>query len=178
MSKKLKEGTLREFSELVIRVACLPRGSELEFRYVKKDRRVRPDFVIKRRSVNSTTLPCPDDEERVGPFLARVQALVSTDLEAKSIRMTLRTPSGATVHGNTQIGVVREEPSLPGPNDPDPVKLFAQLLENAQPDHELTLVELHAYYTEFKEALGDAFLILLEQSRARIMAKQMKQKGA
>jgi hypothetical protein len=66
---------------------------------------------------------------------------------------------------------------VPGENDPEPVELFAQLLENAQPDNELTLLELRAYYNEFKEVLGEEFLVLLEKARARIMAKKKKNKG-
>ena len=177
MSKQLKESTIAELSQRVVAHTLLPNGSELRFTRRSTGRRVRSDFVVRRRHVNATNLPIPDDKDRVSLLLDNVVALLSTDLKARGIDLNLFAPYGVPIAKQTQIGSVRTSyPGIVEDSGDDPVDLFATLIDNADIDFKPTLLQLRGLYQEMTNMLGEGFENAILKNAAKINARAQSAK--
>lgn len=178
MSRKLKESSIIDFSQRVTEMARLPNGTELRFLRKCDGRRIRSDFVVKGWHITASTLPVPDDKDTVSTFLENARALLSTDLKARGIELSLVGPNSEALFGNTHIGNVRKIPGRPSSGEQGAtVELFGMLVENADIAEDLSLQQLGALFREFRDMLGQDFVRALEKSAARIRAKSQGSSG-
>lgn len=171
MTKQLKESTIAELSQRVVAHSLLPNGSELRFTRRSTGRRVRSDFVVRRRHVTEANLPVPDDKDRVSHLLENVVGLLSTDLKARGIEVNLFAPYGVPIAKQTQIGSVRTYPGIVEDSGDDPVDLFSVLIDNADIDFEPSLLQLRGLFREMSDMLGEGFSNAMLKNAAKIRAR-------
>lgn len=171
MTKQLKESTIAELSQRVVAHSLLPNGSELRFTRRSTGRRVRSDFVVRRRHVTEANLPIPDDKDRVSHLLENVVSLLSTDLKARGIEVNLFAPYGVAIAKQTKVGSVRGYAGIVDDSVDDPVELFATLIDNADIDFKPTLFQLRGLFQEMTNMLGEGFSNALLKNAAKINAR-------
>ncbi len=131
MPQRLKSSTLADFSDKLVRWQEFPRGTEVRLYKRNTERRVRSDFLLKRKAITSKSLPRLPDSQTVMRFLADATHILSTDIKARGIEMKLYSPDGTRINGNTLLGTVRAfEPRFDDEDREEAVDLFFTLLEN------------------------------------------------
>ncbi len=109
MATKLIESTWADFSSRFAKNQSLPFGCELRL-YSPDRRKKRSDFVIKRRQINSKALIKVDNKETVSVLLDMARKCLSTDLEARKLKLELYSPSGERIDVRTSLQKVRDQP--------------------------------------------------------------------
>ena len=151
MTAKMKSSQWSDFSQRVVRIHGLPKGSELRL-YRKGDgRRVRSDFGIKRKAVNRSNITQLGGTDRISEFFADVMRLLSTDITARGFEMRLYGPDGDRIYGNTFVQTVRDIEPLQ--SRVDPVEIFLDVLEEAGID-DISLRQAGALYTSLRDIMG------------------------
>ena len=174
MLVKLKESSVADLSERVTKLALLPHGCKVNFFHIKKDKPVRPTLVLRRQHVTAKTFPCPADNVRVTAFLESVRALVSTDLKARGIGMSLLGPRKELFDGHTMLKTVRAVLGLPGPEANNTFELFLLVAENAGLAEQLSIRQAGALFHELSSVVGPAFEEELEKKAASIRARNKR----
>lgn len=106
MVTNLIESPWANFSAKFVKFQGLPFGCEL--RLFKPDgRKVRSDFKVKRKKVNTRTLVKADDNATVSALLEMARECLSTDIRARGLRLCLYSPAGEKINGNTHLQNVR-----------------------------------------------------------------------
>ena len=174
MSKRMKESTISDFSERTTRVAGLPVGCEIRFFKKRDGRKVRSDFVLKRRAINTTNLPEPADTDTVSSYLDSVKALLSTELQTRGLDMHFYNQKGQPIVGNTRIGTVRKSDVTYLANFRHaPVFLFGTIVDNSKAfDESLSLAQTRDLYNEFRDIFGDVLDSTLKKRAKAISIKQ------
>lgn len=152
MTAKIKSSAWSDFSQRVVRIHGLPRGSELRLFRKSDGRRVRSDFSVKRKSVNRTNVAQLREGDRVSDLLADVRTLLSTDIDARGFEMRLYGPDGDRINGNTSIRTVQNmEPALQ--NDGEPIEIFLDLLGDVGID-DIPIRQAGALYKRLRDVMG------------------------
>lgn len=155
MTAKIKSSAWSDFSQRVVRIHGLPRGSELRLFRKSDGRRVRSDFNIKRKSVNRTNVAQLRNGDRVSDLLADVRTLLSTDIDARGLEMRLYGPDGDRINGNTNIQTVQNmEPALQ--DDGEPVEIFLDLLGEVGID-DIPIRQAGALYKRLRDVMGEDY---------------------
>lgn len=150
MKEKIKSGEWSDFSKRIVRIHGLPDEAEIRL-YRKKDgRRIRSDFVVKRKAVNSGNVVQLKDTDRVSDFLAAVRDLLSTDVEARGLEMRLYDEDGNRVNGNTQLKRLRISELKPSQR---PMDVFFDLLGEAGID-DIQVHQAGKLYCRLGEVVG------------------------
>lgn len=156
MALKLKSSEWRDFSERIVRIYGLPKGSELRL-YRKRDgRRVRSDMVIKRRAVNRSNVKQLKGADTVAHLLRRACTLLSTDIEARGLEVRLYGPDGGRVYGNTHIRTFRESWPAGGEWDSESADVFLNILETSGLG-DASLQQAFALYNQLRKVIGEEF---------------------
>lgn len=130
MARKLKLSALADFSSRLIKFQELPNGTEIRLYRKKTGRRVRSDFMVKRKAINSRNIKKLDDSSNVIDLLNESRDILSTNIEARGLEINLFAPDGSRVNGNTMLSTVRAfEPQVAEDSD-EIFDLFITLLEN------------------------------------------------
>jgi hypothetical protein len=176
MARKLKSSSLGEFSSKLIRFHKLPNGTEIRLYRKKTERRVRSDFTVKRKSINSKNVEKLDNSMNVRNFLDMARDLLSTDIEARGFEMQLFAPNGSKINGNTLLGNVRNfEPRITEDQDEDEdgaFDLFMTLLENCGLD-DISLRQAMKLYKQLNGILGDSLDSLLLKNEGKILSASL-----
>lgn len=175
MTHRLKETTLLEFSDRVVRLAGFPPGTAVALFRKDSGRRVRSDFVLKRQPLVAKSFVKPAPGDGVGEFLAALRELLSTDIEERGLELRLLGPQDQWLDERTRIGVVWmlavEADEQPAPTDS--MSLFEMLLENAHLDDELSPGAARRLYRELVSTLGPEFENLLERKNNQIRLRNI-----
>ena len=123
--RRLIHSTWDEFSRKFAKRQGLPLGTELHL-YDANGRKKRSDWQVKRKKVAS--VPKAAGYETVHGLLQTATNLLSTDINARRLKICLVSPQGDRIQGNTHVGTVR---ALPRHRTED------ELAEQAQRDLEI-----------------------------------------
>ena len=152
MTAKIKSSEWSDFSQRIVRIHGLPKGTELRL-YRKRDgRRVRSDFSVKRKGVNRTNVAQLTGTDRASDLMAGAKALLTTDIDARGLEMRLYGPDGDRIYGNTYLQTIRQmEPALQ--NDGEPVEIFLDLLAEFGID-DIPIRQAGALYHRMRDVMG------------------------
>lgn len=152
MTAKIRSSVWSDFSQRIVRVHGLPRGTELRLYRLSDGRRVRSDFGVKRRAVNRTSVAQLEGTDRVSDLLADARDLLSTDIGARGLEMRMYGPNGVRINGNTHLQTVRNmEPALQ--DDEEPMGIFLDLLADVGID-DIPVYQAGALYSRLRDVLG------------------------
>jgi hypothetical protein len=152
MTAKIKSSEWSDFSQRIVRIHGLPKGTELRLYRRRDDRRVRSDFSVKRKAVNRTNVAQLNGTDRVSDLLADAKTLLSTDIDARGLEMRLYGPDGDRINGNTYLQTVRNmEPALQ--DDVEPVEIFLDLLADVGID-DIPIRQAGALYSRLRDVMG------------------------
>ncbi len=113
------------YSRKFVKRQGLPLGTELHL-YDANGRKKRSDWQVKRRKVGS--VPRAAETETVHSLLQTATDLLSTDINARRLKIYLVSSQGDRIPGNTHVGTVRALPRL---------RTEDELAEEAQRDLEI-----------------------------------------
>jgi hypothetical protein len=154
MAAKLKSSQWSDFSDRVVHICRLPKGTALRLYRKSDDRRVRSDLSVKRKLVTSANIRSLNDYDTVSDFLSKIRMLLSTNIEARGLEMRLYGPDGGRIYGNTRIRTVKQmEPSVVK-DDSEIFETFLDLLETAGLD-DISLRQAGGLYSKLREIVGD-----------------------
>ena len=169
MARKLKSSSLADFSTRLVRFHKLPNGTEIRLYRKKTERRVRSDFTVKRKGINSKNLEKFGDSWNVSDFLDEARAILSTDIEARGLEMQLYAPDGSKINGNTLLGNVRKfDPKI----DEDcgkALNLFFTLLENCGVE-DISVLQAGQLYCQLNEIIDNSLEISLLKNESKILS--------
>jgi len=173
MAKQLKTSSLGDLSSRLVRSQRFPHGTEVRLYRRWDKRRVRSDFTLKRKFINSTTVQKLGDDKNVRNFLDFAGSLLSTDIQARDFEMVLYGPDGKRIDGHTRLRTVRD--MAPKPTEEDEEKtfeLFTTLLENAGLE-EVTRRQAGTLYWELRSILNGALDPALLKNELQIQARNL-----
>lgn len=172
MVRKLKSSSLSEFSSKLIKFQYLPNGTEIRLYRKNTQRRVRSDFTVKRKSINSKNIDRMHDTWNVKDFLDEAKELLSTDIEARGFEMLLFAPDGSKINGNTLLGTVRDLEPLIKEDSDESITLFSLLLQNCglddTDDHQIKLL-----YNQLNEILDNTLNKSLVKNERKILKNSL-----
>ena len=104
---RLIYSTWDEFSRKFAKQQGLPLGTALHL-YDASGRKKRSDWHVKRQKVRS--VPRADGSQTVHSLLQTATDLLSTDINARRLKIRLASPRGDLIPGNTHVQTVRDLP--------------------------------------------------------------------
>ena len=104
---RLIHSTWDEFSRKFAKQQRLPLGTALHL-YDASGRKKRSDLQVKRKKIGS--VPRADGSQTVHSLLQTATNLLSTDINARRLKIRLASPQGDLIPGNTHVRTVRELP--------------------------------------------------------------------
>ena len=169
MTRKLKSSSLADFSSKLVRFHKLPNGTEIRLYRKKAERRVRSDFTVKRKGINSKNVSEFDDSWNVKDFLDEAKDLLSTDIDARGLEMQLFAPDGSRINGNTLLGNVRRlEPQIDEDSD-KALDLFITLLENCSLE-DISIRQAGQLYNQLNDILDNSLDVSLLKNERKILS--------
>lgn len=169
MARKLKSSSLADFSTRLVRFHKLPNGTEIRLYRKKTERRVRSDFTVKRKGINSKNLEKIGDSWNVGDFLDEARAILSTDIEARGLKMQLYAPDGSKINGNTLLGNVRKLAPKIDEDGGKALNLFFTLLENCGVE-DISVLQAGQLYCQLNEIIDNSLEISLLKNESKILS--------
>lgn len=172
MVRKLKLSSLSEFSSWLVRFFGFPNGTEIRLYRKKTGRRIRSDFTVKRKAINSSNLTKLPNSSNVRAFLDEALSVLSTDIEARGLEMQLFAPDGGRLNGNMLLGKVRKlEPNVSEDSD-EVLDTFIALLENCGLD-DINLHQAWRLYNQLDKILDKHLSVSLVKNASNIMADSL-----
>lgn len=169
MARSLKSSSLADFSSRLIRFHKLPKGTEIRLYRKKTERRVRSDFTVKRKGINSKNINQLHDLYNVRDFLDEARSLLSTDIEARGFEMQLFAPDGSRINGNTLlVNVMKLEPQVSEDSDKT-LDLFITLLENCGLE-DISLRQAGKLYLQLDGIIDNSLEISILKNENKILS--------
>ncbi|MBV1929544.1 MAG: hypothetical protein KUG81_08550 [Gammaproteobacteria bacterium] len=169
MARKLKSSSLADFSSRLVRFHKLPNGVEIRLYRRKTERRVRSDFTVKRKGINSKNVAKLNDSLNVRDFLNEARGLLSTDIEARGLDMELFAPDGSRINGNKLLGNVRKfEPQINEDSD-EALNLFITLLENCGLE-DISIRQAGQLYDQLNGIIDNSLDVSLLKNDSKILS--------
>lgn len=162
----IKLTSIEDFSAKFIRYQKLPYGTSIRL-YRDTGKRVRSDYQIKRKKINSKNIDVVSPSENVTYLIEKAKEMLSTDLDARKLQFKLYGPDGKLIHGNTLIKSVRELEPIESNDDSHACDLFLTLLDNNELG-DMTFRDAGRLYVALKTIVGKELDVALNRNEYQI----------